>query len=886
MMSFRLMDIVRLRIRSLIRRGRVESELDRELRAHLEAMVEENVARGMAPAAARRAAILGFGHLEEMKEMSRDTRGVAFLENLLRDVRHAFRSLLRAPMLLLTATASIALGAAGNIAVFSLARELAFGSPDVHDPDRVVAMQVSHSSHVSHQRWRDLDASGALAQIAGYDFGGQVNWWNGDATVAIQSPMRVTANFFDVLGVPVARGRGFTASEARAEDDPHLVVVSHSFWQRALGADSAVLGRTLMLDGGAYTIIGVLAPDVRSVAGLGINPPLYLPLNRSLDPDLLSPGAQRVQLVGRLRPGQSPAAARTALDAVDRRLARAAGDSVFGGVQELGPLGAVGDSKVRRLRTFFGMLSVVSVLVVLIACGNVAGLLMARGAARRPEIAIRLAIGGTRARVVQQLMAEAFWLAVIGTLAGLGLSAMGMRAINAMSLPVPLPIELRLSIDRPVLLWALALIVATMVASALLPALGATRPALSPALKREEPARVGHRFTARGLLLAGQVTVSTVLLVTAVLFLRNLQRSQLTDPGFDVDGVLVAEAGFARGVQTPEHQRILLERMADRTRTVPGVGAVAFGTAVPLTTKSGSSSGRSVQFEGRDRPEHVEYFHSEVSPNYFATLGIRLLAGRDFGPADREGAPPSVIVNEEFARRYLEGRAVGRHFRFADAEERPVEYEIVGVVANSKSRTIGEELRGAIYLPMAQRPLNRGYGFVFVRSAGDDPHLATRLGSALSAVDRSVAVEVQPMRSALAFALLPSRMGAAVLGGLGLMGLILAAGGLLALVSYTVARRTREIAIRAALGATRARILGLVIRDASALVGVGVAFGIGLAALLTRGLSTFLVAGLSATDPVSFLGTAALFFLVTILASWIPARQATRVSPSIAMRAE
>ena len=885
-MSFRLVDILRLRIRSLTRRGRVESELDRELRAHFDALVEEHVARGMAPAAARRAAVIGFGHLEEVKEASRDTRGVAPLENLLRDLRHALRSLWRAPMLLLTATASIALGAAGNIAVFSLARELAFGSPDVRDPDRIVAMQVSHTSHVSHQRWRDLDASGALGQIAGYDFGGQVNWWNGDATVAIESPMRVTANFFDVLGVPVARGRGFTASEARAEDDPHLVVVSHSFWQRALGADSAVLGRTLTLDGGSYTIVGVLAPDVRSVAGLGINPPLYLPLNRSLDPDLLSPDAQRVQLVGRLKPGQSPAAARAALDAVDRRLARAAGDSVFGGVQELGPLGAVGDSKVRRLRTFFGMLSVVSMLVVLIACGNVAGLLMARGAARRPEIAIRMAIGGTRARVVQQLMAEAFWLAAIGTLAGLGLSAIGMRAINAMSLPVPLPIELRLSIDRPVLLWALALIVGTMVASALLPALGATRPSLSPALKREEPRRVGRRFTTRGLLLAGQVTVSTVLLVTAVLFLRNLQRSQLTDPGFDVDGVLVVEAGFARGgVQGGEPQRILLERLADRTRTVPGVGAVAFGTAVPLTTKSGSSSGRFVQFEGKERPQHVEYYESQVSPNYFATLGMRLLAGRDFSPADREGAPPSVIVNEEFARRYLDGRAVGRHFRYTDAEN-PVEYEIVGVVANSKSRTIGEELRGAIYLPLAQRPLDRGYGFVFVREAGNDPQLATRLGSALSAVDRSVSVEVKPMRSAMVFALLPSRLGAAVLGGLGLMGLILAAGGLLALVSYTVARRIREIAIRAALGATRARILGLVIRDGSALVGLGVAVGIGLAALLTRGLSAFLVAGLSATDPVSFIGTAALFFLVTILASWIPARQAMRVSPSIAMRAE
>jgi predicted permease len=885
-MSLRWLDVIRLRIRSLARRGRVESELDRELQAHLDALVEENVTRGMAPADARRAAILAFGQIEEVKEEARDARGVALVENLFRDLRYTLWGLLRAPMLLLTATASIALGVAGNIAVFSLAKEMVFGAPDVRDPDRVVAMRVSHTSHVSHQRWRDLVASGALEQIAGWDIGGPVNWVRGDETVAIAAPLSVTANFFDMLGLPLARGRGWTASEARAENDPRLVVVSHSFWQRELGADSAVLGRTLILNGESYAITGVLAPYLRSVVGLGIAPRLYLPLNRSLEPDLLSPGTQRVQLVGRLKTGQATAAARAALDAADRRLARAAGDSIYGGVQEFGKIGTIGDSKARRIAAFFVMLSAVSVLVVLVACANVAGLLMARGATRRSEIAIRLAIGGTRWRLVQQLMVEAFWLALIGTLAGLGLSAIGMWAINAISLPVALPIELRLSIDVPVLLCALALVVATMIASALLPALGATRIALAPALRRDDPWRIGRRLTARGLLLTGQVAVSTVLLVTALLFLRNLQQSQLTNPGFDVEGVFVSQIGFIRGGGRPAgHQLALLERLAERARVFPGVSAVAFGTAVPLTMNSASSNGSSVRFEGRDGAQHVEYFQSEVSPNYFATLGIRLVSGRDFASADREGAPAAVIVNEEYERRYLDGRAVGRRFQLADAPN-PIDYEIVGVVANSKSRTIGEDLRGAIYRPLAQRPAPRGVGFVFVRATGAEASLVRSLQSALGAVDRSVSVEVEPMRSALTFALLPSRLGAAVLGGLGLLGLILAAFGLLALVSYTVARRMREIAIRAALGATRANILGLVIRDASALVGLGVALGIGIAVLATRGLSAFLVAGLSATDPVSFIGTAAVFLLVTILASWIPARHAIRVSPSIAMRAE
>jgi predicted permease len=885
-MNTRWARIIRLRIRSLTRRRQMEVELDRELRAHLGAMIDENIARGMTPAEAQRTAVTDFGHLELLKEESRDARGVAVVENLLRDLRYTLRGLVREPTLLLTASVSIALGAAGNIAVFSLAKELVFASPHVRDPDRVVAMRVSHTSHVSHQRWRDLDASGAIEEIAGYDIGGQVNWFRGDATVAVASPAWVTANFFDVLGLPVARGRGFTATEARAEDGPRLVVVSHTFWQRELGADPDVLERTLVLNGESYTITGVLAPNLRSIAGLGIVPPLYLALNQALVPDLLSPTSQRLQLVGRLRSDQSMAAARAAMDAADRRLAQAAGDSVRGGVQEFGRIGTVGDMKTHRIETFVGMLAVVSILVVLIACANVAGLLMARGTARRGEIATRLAIGGSRSRIVQQLVVEAFWLALIGTSAGLAVSAVGMRAINAMSLPVALPIELRLSIDVPTVIGAAVLLLAMTVATALLPALGATRVALMPALQRNDPWRVGRRLPTRGVLIAGQVTVSTVLLVTAFLFLRNLQRSRMTDPGFAVDGLFVAEIGWPRsGNQATDRPQILLDRLAERALAVPGVRSAAFGTAVPLTLKSPSNNGRSVRFEGSDRLQHIEYSQMEVSPDYFATVGIRLVSGRDFSTVDRGGGPATVIVNEEFARRYLDGRAVGRRFQFERDREK-ISYEIVGVVANSKARTIGEELRGAIYVPIAQRAVQRAVGFVFVQAVGDDANLIASLRSDLGAVDRSVSVEVRPMRSVLAFALLPSRVGAAVLGGLGALGLILAGLGLLALVSYAVAQRMRELAIRTALGATRPQIVRFVVGDASALVGLGVALGIGIAALATRGLSAFLVAGLSATDPISFIGTAVVFLLVAVFASWIPTRRALRVSPSIAMRVE
>jgi predicted permease len=696
--------------------------------------------------------------------------------------------------------------------------------------------------------------------------------------------MLVTANFFDVLGLPMSAGRGFTADEAVAERDPHLAVVSHTFWQRDLGADPAVLGRSLTLNGASYTVVGVLAPNVRSVAGLGIAPPVYLPLSASLLADLQSPAAQVVELIGRLKAGQSLSGARAAIDAVDRRLARAAGDTLYGGVQQFGRAGTVGDTKRSTVAAFFGVLAVVSVLVLLIACANVAGLLVARGTTRRSEIAIRLAIGGTRARLVQQLMVEAFWLSLIGTLAGLGLGALAMRAINAMPLPVSLPIELHLALDPPVLLGALALVFVTMFGSALLPALGATRVSLTPALKRDVVTRAGRRLATRGLLLAGQVTVSTVLLVTAFLFLRNLQRTEVTSPGFDVDPVLVAQVGFIQG-RPDADEDALLERLAERARGIGGVTSTAVATAVPLTMHNGTSNGRSVRFDAREQSEHVEYSEAHVGAGYFATLGIRLLDGRDFGPEDRAGAPMAVIVNEEFARKYLGGNAVGHRFRFS-ADTVAADREIVGVVANSKYRTIGEDLRPAIYVPMSQAPGRRSIGFVFTRVNGNSAAFVAGLRSALGAVDRAVSVDVQPMHSALAFAMLPSRVGAAVLGGLGLLGLVLAAFGLFAIVSYNVSRRVGEIAIRTALGATRGAIIALVVRDASVLVGVGVVAGLAISALATRVLSAFLVAGLSATDPASFIGTAGVFLLVTILASWLPARAATRVSPVVAMRLE
>ena len=878
----RWLDILHLRIRSLFRRDQLDAELDRELRAHLEHQIEENLARGMSPAEARRAAISTFGGIENVREEARDARGVTVIENLERDLRYTLRALLREPMLLIAATISIALGAAGNIAVFSLARELVFAPPDVRAPAQLVNIRVSHGSHVSYQRWLDLDASGGIGRIAGYSIENEVNWLHGAAAVSIL-PMLVTANFFDVTGVPIARGRGFSADEARAERDPRVAVVSHEFWQRDLGGDSAVVGGKLTLNGESYTIIGVLPPRLRSVIGFGMAPSIYLPLNRSLLPSLREPRGAIVQLLGRLKSGQSVAEGRAAIDAIDRRLARLQGDTLYGGVQEFAPVGTFATTKAFQvIGGFLALLGTVSVLVLLIACANVAGLLVARGTRRRQEIAIRLAIGGSRARLVQQLLVEGLWLAVIGTAAGLALSVAFMRLVNGLKLPVPLPVGLHLGPNRAVLLCALALMIVTVLLCALWPAMQATRLTLVPALKREEPFYGMRRFTTRGVLLTGQVAVSTVLLVTAFLFVRNVLRTHLTDPGFEVRRGLVAQVGFVQGRSMATHLAFLGSAV-ERVRALPGVEEAAFSDAVPLTMHGGSSSGRSARIGENTTAVHVEYAQSHVGPGYFATLGIRLLAGREFRPADARDAARVAIVNEAFSRRYYEGRSlIGQRLRF---EEGP-ELEIVGVVANSKHRTLGEEQRAALYLPIREDGRELRVAFVLARTYGDPPPLVAPMLKSLGELDRSVSVNVEPMESALEFALLPSRIGAAVLGTLGTLGLVLAAFGLYAIIAYNVSRRTSEIAIRAALGASRAAILRLVVRDASIHVALGLAIGLALAALVTAPLTTFLVAGLSATDPLSFAGTAVAFLLVSVMASWLPAQRATRVSPVVAMRAE
>jgi predicted permease len=883
----RWIDRARMRLRSLVRGGEADAALRREVQLHLTEQIDENLAAGMSPAGARKAALRAFGPLARIEEECRDTRRVGFVDNLRQDLRYTLRSLARQPLLVAAATVSIAVAVGANSTIFSLATGLLLATPSTHRPDELVHIRMGNGSHVSYRQWRALQESGALHGLAGYQIETEVNW-RGPAQSVSLIPLIVTANFFDVLGVPVAMGRGFTAAEADAERQPHVAVVSHGFWQKRLGADAALVGKTLVFNGQPYTVMGVLPKNLRALPGYGVAPEVYLPLSRQLMPDLDHVNAAAVALVGRRYEGQSLAQGRAALAAAAARAALPDTSKQFAKVSQFTPVGGFGQiGDFEAVAAFFVVLLVAVGLILAIACANVAGLLLARSTVRRREIAIRVALGASRARLVQQLLTEGLWLAIFGTLCGLLLMFVLTGLMNRVALPVPLPIELHADLDSRLLMYSLILLLVTTVLCGLAPALQATRPSLVPALKQEEP-RYGHgRWTLRGLLVIGQVAVALVLLVSAILFVRNLTLAQAADPGFDAARTIVAQVSFVEGQHTREQRAAFLETAVKRLEGLPGVERAAYASGVPLTIRSGSTIGAPLRVAEGGEAFQARYEVNHVGPQYFATMGIGVRKGREFGPTDRPGAPVVVIINEEFARRYFSGAdPVGRHLMLPMGPDTPYPVEIVGVVANSKHRSIGEEQQAAVYEPFLQRG-NRGrFVHLLLRTRTDSNVTARDVQQMLARMDSSAAIDVQTMRSTLAFAFMPSRIGAGLLGALGVLGLALAMVGLYAVVSYAVSRRTAEIGIRMALGASRAAVLRLVLGDAAILTGAGILAGLIIAALVTRPLAMFLVQGLSASDPVSFVGTAVVLGAVSLGAAWAPARRALHIDPAMALRDE
>jgi putative ABC transport system permease protein len=881
----RLFDRLVLRLQSLVRPHTLDRSLRSEIEVHLEEEIDDLVAKGMTPSAARTAALRAFGPRTAIEDACRDTRRVAVIEQLVQDLRSALRALARQPMLVAASTLTIAIAVAANTTVVGVAAELLLSKPSAANPDALFNMFLGGGSHTSYSRWRDLDESGALAGIAGYSIESTVTWRGPERSENVGA-MIVTPNFFDVLGVPVAHGRGFTTREARPELEPAIAVVSHRFWRDRLAQDPQVVGRTIVVNARPYTVIGVLPERLRSMPGLGLSPEVYLPISRSLVPDLHEPRAAHVLLVGRLAAGQSMQQGRAALAAVAERLAVSYNDKRFASKPAFIPVGSAAlllpDAS--KVNAFVALLVVAVSLVLAIACANVAGLLLARAATRRHEIAVRVALGANRRRLVQQFVAEGFWLALAGTMGGLALMTVFDRLLARVTLPFPLQVTLGAPLDARMLGYAVVLTVAATLLSALAPALQATRRSQLSALKHDGSAIVHRRWTLRRLLVVGQMAIAVVLLVASAIFLRNVAWAEAIDPGFEPMQTLLAEISFVQGRYTRGTSQALLETAVERVRTMPSVQSASYAWAAPLVA-GGRAMGVRMTIDAVGDVQ-VAYETNFVGPGFFRTLLIPVVRGREFTADDRPSTTGVAVVNEEFVRRYLKDiEPIGRVLHMP-AEKTTYPVQIVGVVGNITHRAPGEAPRAAIYEPYAQRAGAHSIVHLFVHTTGESRSLAIDIRQTLEQLDASASVRVRQLWQALAPAFLPNRVAAGVLGTLGSIGLLLALLGLFAVVCYTVSRRTAEIGVRMALGATRRAVMNLVLREAVVLSMIGVVLGLTAAWFAAAPLSMFLVPGLSPRDPLSFSVTAMLIMAVSVAAAWAPARRATKIDPVTSLRSE
>jgi predicted permease len=656
------------------------------------------------------------------------------------------------------------------------------------------------------------------------------------------------------------------------------VVLSYGLWQRRLGGDPNVPGRKMILDGRLYTIAGVLPRDHRTVTGFGFSPDIYVP---TIGDDA------RVSLVARLPAEMTRAIAYARLESACRvldgpnppdrhRWARDISVSAVSGMDRIRS-----DSDIVAIAAFFAMLLIVVGLVLLIACANVASLLLARASSRGQELAIRLSIGAGRGRLIRQLLAESLLLAACGAAAGLALNFALTTAISRIRLILPIPLQYRIEPDRSLLAYSAGLAIVSCFAAGLAPALRATRAGLSDAMKRGER-QVSGRWTLQNALVIGQVAVSIVLLSAGLLFVRNLVRASTGNPGFDLEHTLWAAMRLVPDAYTePRKISALADNALENLRATPGVDSAALVSVVPLNDNM--TKGVPVKTDLAAEPMQVTFRCNNVGPGYFHVMQIPIVRGREFLPTDGQGSPAVAILNQEMARR-LFGRAdpIGHTVTWF---ERSV--QIVGIAKNSKYFRLGEGNMPAYYEPYAQRNGTRGSSVHFlIRAAGRPEPLTAAVNAVLGRLDPTAAIETKPMSQALVFALLPSRFGAAILGSVGVLGLALAAIGLYGVLLYSVSRRIREIGLRVALGANPRSVLGLVLRQSASLAGAGIAIGLALAVFAVRPLAMFLTPEIRTADPENFLAVAAVLFAVALAATVPPALRALRIDPIAALRHE
>lgn len=832
----------------LWRRKRMERDLEAELAFHHEM-------------AAAKGNPIPLGNTSVLKEEAFDMWRFTAIENLWRDLRFAMRGLRRSPGFVASALLSLALGIGVNMTMFSIAVEFLLSQPSVRDPATLAQARIGNSSHSSQEAVDLIRRTGVFADVAGEKPQSSINWNDGQETRRLFA-LQGSKNYFDLLGVPLALGRGWNE-----RDTDEVAVLRYGFWKSKLGGDPLIVGRLIQLDGRAYTVIGVLPEGHRTLVGYGYSPDLYIPVMKH---------STELAILLRLKPEMGFAAAHSALAAMAERMDRQMPDYGRKYAEGVRVTPVEGMARLKTERTamtvgmFFVALLVLVGLVLMIACINVAGLLLARSAARKQEIAIRLSLGASRGRLLQQLLAESLLLSVSGAALGFVFALFAAQTMAAISLPVPFPIHLRIEPDWRVACYAAILAVFSAMISGLMPAWQAVRESLSSDLRRE------RRMHSRKALVAAQIALSFLVLAVGALFTQNLLRSRELGLGFDLRNTLMAEAYLAPSNYADDAQiKLYWRRAVAALEALPGVEAAAGAQVIPFTDSI--SHGGQLTFV--DNGEKVSYHTNwnAVTPGYFAAMGISVLQGATFNGVEAG----EVMVNEAFVRSYLGGRVpLGTMFQ----RKGHAAQHIVAVVRGTKNMTLGEGDLPQMYEPLEQREEQSGRMMFVVKTVLPPASQVAAVRAALRQLDPAVGLEVSTLFGAIGLAFLPSQVGAGLMGCIAVLGLLLAAIGLYGILAFTIARRTREIGIRLALGASRAGIGAMVLRETAMLVAVGAAVGLGLSVLVAKPLAAFVIPGISATNPLSLAAVFAVMAVTALLATIAPLRRAVGIEPSQCLR--
>jgi putative ABC transport system permease protein len=801
--------------------------------------------------------------------------------------RHAVRLLTRTPLFTATAVLSLAIGIGANTTIFTAANALLAAPPrGVAHPERLLDIGASrHDSGFDTTSFPAYEAvrteSRLLDGVYAYSVEPKPFSLGRDSGAERVYGQMVSAGYFNVLGVTPAAGTFFTQADEKVGVPLRRVVLSHGLWQRDFGGDADVVGRTVTINGDAFVVAGVASAGFQGTTVLA--PDLWVPLTAyatAMPTEAMTRQHRTVWLVmvGRMRPGVTIDQVRAELGAIDTSLKEEAPDAYADKAFVVAPLSRLPGVGSEFVGPFMAVLMAVVGVVLLIACTNLAGLMLARAAARSREIAVRLALGATRANLVWQLLTEGLVLFAAGGLAGLGLARLMTAALVRLLPALPVPIGVDFPFDARVLAFAIGLSLVTGALTALVPALQSTKTNLVPALKDEESAPARQRL--RHAFVAGQMALCLLLMVVAGLFLRALGAAVDLDPGFRIAGIEVANLDLGLGGYVAERGPDVAAELGARLASIPGVEQVGMAAVVPL---AGDGLGMgSVKPEGRDNSDGgLRADWNIVSPEYFTTLDIPIVAGRDFTSADRKGAVRAGIVNERLARVAWPGQdPIGR---VIDNEDGPI--TVVGVARDARYRSLGDEPRNFLYIALAQQPWLRVSYFVR-RSSTGGPDLPTAIRGVVRDFNRNLPVVSTMALSEYAnLGLIPQRLAASVAGSLGAVALLLAAVGIYGLTAFSVARRTREIGLRMALGADRGRVLRMVVGQSARLTMIGASAGLLLAAGASQLISSLLF-GVSTVDPWAFVGMPLALAAVATVASLAPALHAARIDPLVALRTD